>query len=60
MKPGCYFLIERWNGRIFIQAMYNGVRLPRVCYVGFSLEGAIRKYRQDHGLRGRQMDRVYL
>lgn len=54
------FLIEWGHGRNFVQAQHNGRIFPRICFVGYSLRDALRKYRQDHGLQYKRMDMIYL
>ena len=53
-------LIEWGCGRNFVQAEYNGRTFPRRCFIGYSLRDAIQKYRQDFGLRYKQMEQIYL
>lgn len=54
-----YLMVEKHrNGYIVIQAEINGQRLERISYLYYGLKESIRKYRKDHGLKGKHLELI--
>lgn len=52
------FISEVWNSwghGIYIYAVINGNRYPEIGYYAYGKREAIKRYRNEHGLKGKHL-----
>lgn len=56
-----YLIIDKNpSGVLNIHAEIDGIKLPRIKYIGYTLKNAEALYRQEFNLKNKKIERIYL